>query len=332
MKAAFLVAPQKFELHEVDMPAVGPDEVLIQPILAGICGSDVSLFLGHRKPPSYPYLIGHEVIGHVSTVGENVRNLAAGQRVTIEPNYTCGECLYCRSGRGNICINKKSTGVNIPGCFAEFFTAPAEFTWAVPEPVADEDGVTIEPLAVSLHALWQSGAQIGDTIAVIGCGATGLLLIQAAAAQGMRVFAHDKAASKLEMARRLGAQVIQNIDPAELWAKEGVTSVFECAGASATVEMALSGVPRGGQVVLLGLSTAQASFVPLRFVRESIRLSGSIIYDHPQDFARCIALIEKRLLSPSKIVTNTFPFEDINQALELACTGEAGKVLLSFKS
>jgi len=332
MRAALLSAPEKIEISETTNPQLGGNEVLIKPIYVGICGSDVSLFMGHRTPSAYPLIPGHEVVGHVAAVGDNVTKIAVGQRVIVEPNYICGMCTYCRAGRGNICPNKKSLGVTISGCFAEQFVAPVEFVWSVPDTVSDEDAVTIEPLAVSLHALWQSGAQIGDTVAVIGCGSTGLLLIQAAVSQGMRVFAHDKLESKIEMARQLGAQVNQSPDISELWRHEGVTSIFECAGATATVELALNAVPRGGQVILLGLSSSQASFTPLKFVREELRVSGSIIYNHPTDFARTIALVEKKILSPKKIVSHRFPFKEISHALQLASTGEAGKVLLTMDS
>ncbi|HLA87378.1 MAG TPA: alcohol dehydrogenase catalytic domain-containing protein [Anaerolineales bacterium] len=332
MKAAFLSAPGKIEISETSVPPLGGNEVLIKPMRAGICGSDVSLFTGHRTPSAYPLLPGHEVVGLVTAVGENVTQIAIGQRVTVEPNYPCGVCTYCHAGRGNICPNKKSLGVTISGCFAEQFAAPAEFVWPIPDAISNEDAVTIEPLAVSLHALWQSGAQIGDTVAVLGCGSTGLLLIQAAVSQGMRVFAHDIIESKIDMARQLGAQVSQNPDISELWRNEGVTSVFECAGATATVELALNAVPRGGQIILLGLSSCQASFTPLKFVREELRVSGSIIYDHPTDFARTIALVEKKVLSPRKIISHTFPFKEISQALQLASTGEAGKVLLTMEA
>lgn len=332
MKAAFLLAPKKIEIQDTPVPQVDRDQVLIEPLRAGICGSDVSLFSGHRKPSAYPLLLGHESVGYIRAVGDNVTQFSVGQRVIVEPNFPCGTCSYCRSGRGNICPNKKSLGVTISGSFAEQFVAPAEFVWPVPETISTEDAVTIEPLAVSLHALWQSQAKIGDTVAVLGCGATGLLLIQAAVSQGIRVFAHDKLQSKLEMAKQLGAHIDQGADVSNLWREADVTTVFECAGAASTVELALSAVPRGGQVVLLGLSTVQASFVPLKLVREEIRVSGSIIYDHPADFARTIGLVERRVLSPGKIVTDTFPFTQIEQALQLSVTGEVGKVLLTMRS
>jgi L-iditol 2-dehydrogenase len=332
IKAAFLYSPKNIEIKEISIPQVDRDQVLIEPIRVGICGSDVSLFLGHRTPSAYPLLLGHESIGRVRAVGDNVTEIAVGQRVIVEPNYPCGVCTYCRAGRGNICPNKKSAGVTVPGFFAEQFIAPAEFVWPMPDSISDEDAVTIEPLAVSLHALWQSGAQIGDTVAVLGCGATGLLLIQAAVAQGMHVFAHDKLENKLDLARQAGAQVDQNPDVSLLWREEGVTTVFDCAGVSSTVELALSAVPRGGQVILLGLSSSKASFTPLKFVREELRVSGSIIYDHPTDFARAIALVEKKILSPKKIVSHTFPFNEISPALQLASTGEVGKILLTMES
>jgi L-iditol 2-dehydrogenase len=149
--------------------------------------------------------------------------------------------------------------------------------------------------------------------------------------QRVRVFAHDIVESKLEMARRMGAETSNNRDLSQLWQAEGVCTVFDCAGASATVELALNAAPRGSQVILIGLSTSPVSFVPLQFVREGLRLSGSLIYHHPTEFAKTIALVEKKALSPKSIISHTFPFEKIQEAMQIACTGEAGKVLLNMR-
>ncbi len=328
MKAAKLLAPKEITISEVEYPALEADEVSIQSKWVGICGSDISYYLGHRKPISYPWILGHEVVGQVTATGNRVKHISVGQRVIVEPNYPCGVCAFCRTGRGNICPNKKSLGITTPGCFAEQFVAPAEFVWPVPKAISNEDAVTVEPLAVSLHALWQSGARMGDVVAVIGCGATGLLLIQAAVSQGIRVIAHDQIQSKMDMARQMGAETYPGEDAPKLWQAEGVTTVFECAGAAATVELAVNNAPRGSQIILIGLSSSEARFVPLKFVREGMRLSGSIIYDHPSDFARALELVRRKVLSPSKIATNIFPFSEMRQALDLACSGNAGKVLV----
>ena len=326
MKAALLISPEKILIKDVEAPHAATDEVIIQPEHAGICGTDVSFFLGHRVVP-YPFVLGHEVSGRIVETGTAVAKLHIGQRVIVEPNYPCGSCPLCQKGRGAVCSNKNSMGVNVPGCFAERVSAPAEFVWPMPEDISDADAVTIAPLTVSLHALLQSGAQAGDTVAVLGCGVVGLLLIHAAAAAGVRVIAHDRFAEKLEMARKLGAMVIlEGEDAAQVWQKEDVTTVFECAGATPTVELALETAPRGAQVILLGLSSSPARFIPMRIVREGINIRTSMIYDHPADFAHAIDLVAKGKLHPACVVTHTYSFESIEQALKHAGTGEAGKI------
>ena len=330
MKAAFLRSVGKIGIGEIEAPLAGPGEVLIRPLFAGICGSDISLFLGHRPVASFPHILGHEIVGRIEALGAGVTTLAVGQRVVVEPNYICGTCEFCRSGRGNICPNKKSAGVNLPGFFSELCVAPAEFTWPVGEEVPDADAATIEPLAVAVAAVKRSGLGLGDTIAIIGCGAIGLLLAHVARAQGVRVIAHETNANKLAMAREIGALTPSTDDIAALWKREGVTKIFDTSGVNVTVELALASAPRGSEVLLLGLAADNAKFMPLRFVREGIKLSGSLIYDHPFDFPRAVSLVSNGLLHPSRIVTDTIPLNEIDRAFELASRGGAAKVLIKM--
>ncbi len=325
MRAAQLLAPSHIEVRDLAPPQPAAGEVLIQPRRLGICGSDVSLYLGHRKVP-YPLVLGHEVVGHVAAVGAGVTKFSPGQRVIVEPNYPCLACDFCRAGRGNICPHKQSMGVTLPGCFADYVTAPAEFTWAVPDSIPDDDAAAIEPLAVAVHALLQSGARLGDTVAVVGCGVVGLLIVHVAAAMGVRVLAADRFEDKRTLARGLGAETPAADDLAALWLAERVTTVFECAGAAAAVELAIGSAPRGSRVLLLGLATSPASFLPLRLVREGVRIEPSLIYDHPADFARTIALVAGGKLHPARVVSETFPLESIAAAMERASSGLSGKV------
>jgi L-iditol 2-dehydrogenase len=331
MKAALLLGPEKISIEDVKEPPIAAGDVRIQPAYAGVCGTDISFYLGHRSVP-YPFVLGHEVTGVVTDLGAGVSKLRVGQRVVVEPNYPCGSCRLCRSGRGAVCARKGSMGVNLPGCFSERAAAPAEFVWPLPDTVSEQDAAAIEPLTVSLHALLQAGIRLGDTVAVLGCGVVGLLLIHAAVAAGVRVFAHDKFADKLEMARDLGAIIVEGrSDTAGMWHDEDVSTVFECAGAPATVELALNAAPRGSQVVLVGLSSEPASFIPMRLVREGIRIQTSMIYDHPADFRRSIELVAAGKLHPARIVTDTYSFESVGPALEHACTGKAGKILIEMR-
>lgn len=325
MKAAVLVSAANIEIREVPPPSPAPGEVVIQPIRAGICGSDVSLFLGHRPAP-YPLVLGHELVGRVAALGKDVSELRVGQRVVVEPNYPCGTCRFCREGRGSICPHKQSMGVTVPGCFADSVAAPAEFVWPLPDTISDLDAATIEPLTVALHAVSQSGVAMGDTVAVVGCGVIGLLLIHVAVRQGVRVLAHDKLSTKLESARRLGATAAGAEDLKELWDAANVTAIFECAGASATVDLSIRNAPRGSRVLLLGLAKEPSTFVPFDLVRQGISIEPSLIYDHPVDFARSISLVANGTLQPSIIVSDTFQFDSIGRALELASNGGAGKI------
>jgi L-iditol 2-dehydrogenase len=326
MKAALLLGPEKIELGDIAEPGLAANEVLIQPDYTGICGTDISFYLGHRAA-AYPFVLGHELTGHVAAAGDEVTKFHVGQRVVVEPNYPCGRCSLCLKGRGAVCSQKGSMGVNMPGCFSEIAVAPAEFVWPLPETISDQDAATIEPLTVSLHGLLQSGARKGDTVVVLGCGVVGLLLIHAAVSAGIRVVAHDRFAGKIEMARGLGAAIASyQEDAALVWQEENVSTVFECAGSSATVELALQAAPRGCQVILLGLSSSPASFVPMRLVREGINIQTSMIYDHPADFAHAIDLVAKGVLHPGCVATHTFTFDSIGQALALSAAGEAGKI------
>jgi L-iditol 2-dehydrogenase len=326
MKAALLLGPENIAIHSVAEQQPAPGEVVIQPAIAGICGTDISFFAGHRSVP-YPFILGHEVTGRVIALGGGVTKFRVGQRVLVEPNYPCGVCPLCCAGRGAVCGQKLSMGVNVPGCFAEQTVAPAEFVWALPDGISDEDAAAIEPLAVSMRGLRQSGAKAGDTVAVLGCGVVGLLLIHAAVAAGVRVLAQDRLADKQAMAAALGAVVLPESEHIEmLWQEENVSVVFECAGVTPTVELALKHAPRGANVILLGISAAPASFIPMKLVREGINVLTSMIYDHPSDFEHVIDRVAKGFLHPSKVVTHTFLFEEIQEALRLASGGGAGKI------
>jgi len=158
-----------------------------------------------------------------------------------------------------------------------------------------------------------------------------VLLVHAATAMGIRVIAHDRIAAKMKMACDFGA--FEGTGPGDarnLWEKENVTSVFECAGASSTLELALEAAPRGANVILLGLSASPASFVPMRLVREGINIFTSMIYDHPSDFARTIELVDEGKLHPGRVVTHTFSLDSVAEALKLADTGEAGKIHITI--
>lgn len=337
MKAAFLQAPKHIHFQDVPIPEPGVGELRIKLKQVGICGSDVHLFLGHRQLDK-PTVIGHEGLGYIDKIGGGVSGRALGERVVVEPNIPCRHCRYCLSGRGNICINKRVIGLNEAGCFAEYVVLPADFCWKVPDTISDDDAVTVEPMAVSLHALLSSSAKPGDTIAVIGLGAIGLLVTHLALSLGYQVFVTEINSTKLQLAENLGAIALcptgnageQRVAIADVWLENDVCTVFECAGSAATASLATAAAPRGSEIVLVGLSGNEATFTPLKLAREGIHIIPSIVYDHPFDFKRTLQLMASRIIRPGFIISRKVELDNLQSALEMAAMGDDSKILITL--
>jgi threonine dehydrogenase-like Zn-dependent dehydrogenase len=336
MKAAILASPTNITIANVEKPEPKSGEVRIKLSKIGICGSDVHLFMGHRLLDK-PTIIGHEGLGMIDKIGDNVTNRSLGERVVIEPNIPCQKCNYCLSGRGYICINKRVIGVNEAGCFAEYICLPEAFCWAIPDGVSDEDAVTIEPMAVAYHSLFSSKAKPGDAISVVGLGAIGLLLTHLALRLGYEVFVTEINQAKLQMAVDMGAKHIkttgsleeQSGELAQNWLKNDVVAVFECAGSAFTASLVAGAAPRGSEIVLVGLSEKAATFTPLKIAREGITIVPSIIYDHPFDFKRVIQLISTKTISPSFIISSYTSLDNLQVALALAAEGNESKIVVN---
>lgn len=337
MKAAFLKKALEIDFQEIEIPEPGFGEVRVKLQKVGICGSDVHLFLGHRLLEK-PTIIGHEGIGIIEKIGVAVENRKLGERVAVEPNIPCQKCKFCQQGRGNICVNKRIKGLNENGCFAEYVVLPEAFAWKIPDEISDEDAVVLEPTAVAVHALFNSKTKPGDTIAIIGLGAIGLLINQLALSLGYKVLVSEPKQEKLNLAIKDGAIAVmtdgntenQIAQLSEAWESNEVSAVFECAGISHTASLATAAAPRGSEIILVGLSGGLSTFTPLKIAREGIHIVPSIIYDHPSDFRRAIQLIKSGIISPSKIISSISTFENLQSALELAAKGDESKIIIEF--
>lgn len=325
MLAARLHGPGSIALEEVMRPAPGPGELLFKVEQAGICGSDVHVYKGHRSIP-YPLTLGHEALGRVVEVGEGVSRVRLGQRVIVEPNIACGACEYCRRGQGTICPHKTVLGINTDGAFAEYLRVPATHAWAVPEHADWRDLIVVEPLAVAVHALAVSGVQPGDDVMVLGCGPEGLLLTALLTSTRIHVRAADLNPFRVQAARDLGAEAeVMTPETAETLQRELLGSrspmtLFECSGSAEGTAWCINAVPRGGKVVLIGLSESPVPVQPLRYVREGMALVGSLIYDHPTDFRRALSLTT-RGFTLGHLINRVFPFGNVQEGLEAAAAG-----------
>lgn len=333
MKAAVLFQPGEICIQTTPAPMPKTGEVRVRLRLCGICGSDIHFFKGDRLLGK-PTIIGHEGLGEIDRVGDGVAHRKIGERVVVEPNIPCRQCAWCLQGKGNICIAKRSIGVNEAGCFAEYICLPEQFCHTIPHTISDQDAVTLEPMAVAYHALMMAPAKPGDTIAVIGLGAIGLLLTHLALRLGYRVLVSELKEHKNRQAIAMGAKPVTEAGSVDTFSaellRENVSAVFECAGSEFTASLAVAVAPRGTQVILVGLSEKQASFQPLKLVREGIALKGAIIYDQLIDFKRVIQLIQAGIIHPGQIISKTVPLENISEAITFAAKGDDSKIIISI--
>jgi len=303
------------------------DEVRIRVIYGGICGSDVGVYLGKLKHATYPLRPGHELVGTVTHAGP-AATVKVGTRVVILPNTFCGECSYCQNGDTNICVQKKSLGVNMDGGFSQEFLISSKFVLALPDDLPNEKAVLIEPFAVVVHAFKKVKITKGTSVCIVGCGNEGMLAAALAHHLGAQVTAVDINPHKLELVKQIGD--IQAVLPEDMRLQSGQFDVvIEAGGTSSSVENGIQLVRPGGSMVVIGLAQ-EAIFPVAHVVRNELTLYGTIIYNFPSDYLQTIEYLRDPLFSVDAIVSSIMPFTSYQQAFENALSGKYGKVILSF--
>lgn len=283
-----LSAYGRLELAQMPVPVAGPGEVLVRVEACGICGSDVHGFDGSTGRRIPPIVMGHEAAGTVAAVGEGITAYAVGDRVTFDSTIYCGRCEFCQRGEINLCANREIIGVSCDefrrhGAFAEFLAVPERVLYKLPENFAFADAAMLEAASVALHGVRVLELAGEETVLVIGAGMIGLLIVQVAKALGAkRVFCADVDATRLELARQVGADetICASGDELvaavlQLTAGHGVDAAIEAVGHKQTILAAIDVVRKGGRVSLVG-NLAQEVPLPLqKVVTRQIRLQGS---------------------------------------------------------
>jgi threonine dehydrogenase-like Zn-dependent dehydrogenase len=320
MKAAVLTRVGEIAMtDDWPEPSPGPGEVIVGLTGVGICGSDLAVWSGERAV-DFPWIAGHEGIGTIVAVGDDVSSARLGERVVIEPNYPCGTCGSCVRGRTAMCPNRRAVGINVPGLLRERAAVPAQFAWAAPVGLADQDLVCVEPMAVALHAAWVGRAAAGSKCLIVGAGSQGLLLLMALRAMGAEAAVVEPHDGRLMIARSLGAQPMTDV---------AYELVFETSGSIGGTQRALRSLEVGGTLVLIGIPHDDVPLSTASIVRGHGTVMGSIIYDHPGDFRNTLDFITQKALTPSSIIRRTFSFGDSQAALNSA-VNVSGKSWIKF--
>jgi len=321
MKSLLLSEYNHLEIAELPVPSAGPGDVLLRVEACGICGSDVHGYDGSSGRRIPPIVMGHEAAGTVAAMGDGVRGYAVGDRVTFDSTVYCGECAYCRRGEINLCDNRQVIGVSCGdyrrhGAFAEFVAVPQRILYPLPETISFAEAAMLEAVSVALHAVRVSGAKGGETALVIGAGMIGLLTLQAARAAGCaRVFIADVDATRLELARQVGADEALLCSGAELAGEalkltegRGVDLAYEAVGRNETVAAAIDSTRKGGTVTLIGNIAPEVTLPLQKVVTRQLRLQGSCA--SAGEYPQAIELIASGKIKVAPLITAVAPLEE----------------------
>lgn len=330
----------RFEYIDVDIPTIGPKDVLIKVKGTTICGSDIHAF--HSAPTiidimKLPVILGHETCGEVVEVGECVTNIQKGELVSVEPHIFCGVCYYCQMGAALNCKNLALFGLQTDGAFAEYTRVPENCCWKHPEGTPYELGAIHEPLGVAVHGVL-AGEVNGKSVAVFGCGPIGLFAIGASKVFGAtKVFGLEVAPKRLAMARQLFPDAIlinpKEQDPVKTIMEAtdglGVDVSIELSGNATALNQALKSLKREGRISLVGMTPGPVELeVHKDIILKEARVLGVFGRVVWQTWWQVRAMLDTGKFDPLPVITHRFPLADFAKAFELAESGEAGKILL----
>lgn len=334
---AFVTAPGRIEFQERKLPELGNRSVLLKVRAASICGSDLHIFRGKHPGAPLPVALGHEVAGEVLEIGKDVTRVREGDRVVMEPVISCGKCVFCRSGQYNHCPQLSRPHRKGQGGFTPFLVITEEWTHKLPPGISFEIGALAEPLAVAVHAMKRGRARLGQSAAIFGAGAIGLLILHLANVAGIApTFVVDVRDFRLEKAREFGASYAISASRQEAvgFIHErtdglGVDRAFEAVGSKETLVDSMKVLKHGGTGIVVGIFEESEIPIPANVMTSrEISLVGSRGYCW--DFEEALAFLERGAAKLEEIITHRMPMTELQQAFELLSNpkAEAIKVVI----
>jgi 2-desacetyl-2-hydroxyethyl bacteriochlorophyllide A dehydrogenase len=331
MKAGILYGDKDIRLGQTADPEIGPNQVLVAPTHAGICGTDVHIYRGEfHERVRFPAIQGHEFGGTVEEIGRDVRGIRKGDRVAVDPIISCHRCPACLTGHINACRTLTLLGVDIDGGYGQYVAVPEDRIFHLPENVALEHAPMVEMYGLGHHILQRGEVQPGETVALLGAGRLGLSVLDVlchSASPGLTIVT-DIHEFRLDVATKLGADVAINVrkeDPVarvlELTDGAGVDCVIECVGHYHEVEgqepplgQAVRMIRSAGRIVTAGLGE-QATAVHFKtLVLKEARMIASRVTRG--EFPRAMRMMGRGLLHPDLLITDRMPLSDVTAAFE----------------
>lgn len=338
MKAVQIVKPNQLEVIEVPMPELTEkDNVLVKMTAAGICGSDVGIYHGTNAAATYPRIIGHEMVGVVSKVGENVTHLKVGDRVIVNQVTSCGHCYPCSKNRGNVCDNLKVRGVHIDGGYREYIAVPENDCYILPESLSDEDAVMIEPTTIAIQSCTRAELEKEDMLLIYGAGALGSSILKIAHTICDHIIVADIMDDKLAEAKQNGASYTINVATENFQEKvleytkgRGATVSIDAACVKNSLLLLLQATGNAGRVITMGFSTAATEVNQFLITSKELDVRGSRLQN--KMFGKAIEMIEKGTLDLNHSISHTFPLTKAQEAFDFVDSRDPSirKIVFTF--
>ena len=326
-------------MEDVPMPAYGPHDVLIRVRKNSICGTDLHILDWNEwaaETIPVPMVVGHEFMGEIAALGDEVGTLQVGQRVAGEGHITCGHCRNCRAGRRNFCHNHLGLGVTRPGSFAEYVVLPSANVFPVPDHIPDEVAAILDPLGNATHTALSFDV-VGEDVLVTGSGPIGAMAVAIVRHIGARfVVSTDINPYRLSLAAGMGADRVVDVSResleevmADLGMTEGFDVGMEMSGSEAAFNQLLHAMNHAGRVAVLGIPAGPLELDVNALIFKGLTVKGIYGRQIFDTWYKTAAMLQSGL-DVSSMVTHRFPIDEFEQAFATVEGGDCGKVLLDW--
>ncbi|WP_299584778.1 L-threonine 3-dehydrogenase [uncultured Microbulbifer sp.] len=327
-------------LTDVEVPEPGHNDLLIKIHKTAICGTDMHIYNWDewsQKTIPVPMVVGHEYVGEVVGMGQEVAGFKVGDRVSGEGHITCGHCRNCRAGRRHLCRNTYGVGVDRQGAFAEYLVIPALNAFKIPDNISDELASIFDPLGNAVHTAL-SFDLVGEDVLITGAGPIGIMAAAVAKHVGARhVVITDINEYRLDLARKMGATRAVNVAKeslgdvmAELGMSEGFDVGLEMSGVPVAFRDMLGAMNHGGKIAMLGIPAGEMAIDWSQVIFKGLIIKGIYGREMFETWYKMASLIQSGLdLTP--IITHQFPIDDFQKGFDTMGSGESGKVILNWK-
>ncbi len=335
LTAAFYTGNKQFSIESVEPIPPAAGEVQIDVAFCGICGTDLHVYLGHMDQRIGDHrVIGHEMSGTISAVGEGVTDFAAGDRIVVRPLDPCGECPSCQRGFPHVCQKLKFLGLDTHGAFQQQWNVPAHTLHRLPDSLSLQDAALIEPAAVAVHDVRRGRVAKGEDVLVIGGGPIGMLVAMVAKHAGGNVTVSEINTHRLAMAESLG---ISTINPTEDGIEstlmdrtggKGFDVVFEVSGTQPGVDLMTAVTATRGRIVMVAIHASKPSIDLFQFFWKEVEMFGARVYE-PEDYDETIRLVAEEAIDSKRLVTSIQALPQLQSTFEeLAGNPVAMKTLI----